>query len=237
MSAVLASPSPLSSPTAPTRPHVLRQLVVVAAVFAAATVAAMLAGVRFGGPIGVIAAAIAAVVVVRRDAGGAATALGLGRTPAWRIVLWTLGGVVLAYLAAGTAVAVATKGLGWPAPRPDALGFVRGSLPGLLGMLAVAWTSAAIGEELLFRGFLQGRLRALFGGGRGAALAAVAVQAVLFGVAHAYQGPTGILVTGAIGLVFGLLYLRIRTLWPLVIAHGVVDTIGLVALYAGAVPA
>ncbi|WP_174754922.1 CPBP family glutamic-type intramembrane protease [Arenimonas daejeonensis] len=48
---------------------------------------------------------------------------------------------------------------------------------------------------------------------------------------------TGIVVTGCIGLVFGLLYLRLRSLWPLVIAHGLVDTIGLVALYAGLMPA
>jgi len=35
---------------------------------------------------------------------------------------------------------------------------------------------------------------------------------------------------------FGLLYLRLRALWPLVIAHGLVDTVGLIALYAGMTP-
>ena len=74
-------------------------------------------------------------------------------------------------------------------------------------------------------------LRTWFGGRRGAGLAAAFAQAVLFGLAHAYQGPTGILVTGSVGLAFGLLYLRLRTLWALVIAHGLIDTIGLVALY------
>jgi membrane protease YdiL (CAAX protease family) len=59
----------------------------------------------------------------------------------------------------------------------------------------------------------------------------------VFGLAHAYQGATGILVTGVLGLVFGLLYLRSKSLWPLVIAHGLIDTLSLVALYAGKLPA
>ena len=69
-----------------------------------------------------------------------------------------------------------------------------------------------------------------------AAVLAALAQAVLFGLGHAYQGATGILVSGAIGLAFGLLMLRFRTVWPLVIAHGLIDTVSMLALYAGARP-
>ena len=236
MSALTLSPTLPAPFAAPSRPRLLAQLGVVAAVFAAALAAATLAGVRFAGPAAVICGALASLYVLRREDGGALAAIGLGRASPRRIALRSIGGMLLAYLAAGTAAVVATKVFGWAPMRTDALGFVRGDLAALLGMLAVAWTSAAIGEEVLFRGFLQGRLHALFGAGRGAGIAAAASQALLFGVAHAYQGPSGIVVTGAIGLVFGLLYLRARTLWPLVIAHGLVDTVGLLALYAAVAP-
>jgi membrane protease YdiL (CAAX protease family) len=47
----------------------------------------------------------------------------------------------------------------------------------------------------------------------------------LFAFAHAYQGPTGILITGILGLVFAVLYVATgRNLWINVVAHGVYDT-------------
>ncbi|WP_386068034.1 CPBP family intramembrane glutamic endopeptidase [Tahibacter sp. UC22_41] len=147
-----------------------------------------------------------------------------------------VGCAVLGYIAAAVATVVATRVLGWAPMQSGKIGAIAGNLPMLLGLLAIAWSTAAFGEELLFRGFLLGRLRALLGGGPGFGIVAAFVQALLFGLAHAYQGPTGILVTGLIGLVFGLLYLRLRVLWPLVIAHGLIDTVGLLALYAGVVP-
>lgn len=226
------SPSPLP---AAARPRYLVQLLAVGAAFAATAVAANLAGLRFAGATAVVVGATAAIVATRRDGGGAA--LGLVPASPTRLALWSLAGMLLAYLGAGLATVLATKGLGWPPMRTAALGALHGDVPALLGMLAIAWTTAAVGEELLFRGFLQGRLHALFGGGRGAGIAAVLAQAAIFGLAHAYQGPTGILVTGTVGLVFGLVFLRARTLWPLMVAHGLVDTVGLLALYAGLAPA
>lgn len=144
-----------------------------------------------------------------------------------------LGCAILGYAAAAIGTLVAIRVFGWAPVQSGQVGAVAGNLPMLLGMLAIAWSTAAFGEEVLFRGFLLGRLRALLGGGLGVGVVAAFVQALLFGLAHAYQGPTGILVTGLIGLVFGLLYLRMRSLWPLVIAHGLIDTVGLLALYAG----
>ena len=87
---------------------------------------------------------------------------------------------------------------------------------------------------MLFRGFTLTRLEGLFGGGRTAVALAVVGQALLFGVAHSKQGATGIMLTATIGLVFGAVYARTRTLWPLIVAHIVMDTVSLVALYAGA---
>lgn len=64
--------------------------------------------------------------------------------------------------------------------------------------------------------------------------AAVAIQAVLFGVAHAYLGFRGILTAGCVGLIYGALYLcNGRNLAPLVLAHGLTDSLSLLAIYLG----
>lgn len=116
---------------------------------------------------------------------------------------------------------------------------IRGDLAGYLMLLIlVAWGSAAFGEELVFRGFVQSRIELILAGLPGASWLAALFQAVLFGLLHAYQGLGGALLAGSTGLVLGLVY-RIggRNLWPCFMLHGLVNTISLTALYVGAAPA
>lgn len=215
----------------------LIQVLTVAAAFMLALLLFGALGVPLAGPIAVVVGVLVASALLQR-AGSSWRALGLS----WplhpgRLAGATLGVVALAYLTAACATLLATRGLGWPAVDVERLVELTGN-PALLGlMLLLAWTTAAFGEELLFRGFLQTRLQALLARWPGATALAVLLQAVLFGFGHAYQGPTGILVTGSLGLVFGTVYARQRSLWPIILAHGVIDTIGLLALYAGVRPA
>lgn len=89
----------------------------------------------------------------------------------------------------------------------------------------VAWGSAAFGEEMLARGFILDRLMKLIGStALPAAVLGVVLQAAIFGAFHAYQGTGGMLLTGATGLLLGMLWLcGGRNLWPCIILHGVVD--------------
>ncbi len=104
----------------------------------------------------------------------------------------------------------------------------------LVLLIPIGWGTAVFGEELVFRGFLNTRLATGFGGGRAAIAVSVAVQALLFGLGHAYLGPRGIMNAAAIGLVSGGVYwANGRNLWPLVIAHGLVDSVGLTLLRLG----
>jgi membrane protease YdiL (CAAX protease family) len=48
---------------------------------------------------------------------------------------------------------------------------------------------------------------------------------------HLYQGPIGILSIVPLGLIFGYVYSRTRMLWPLIVAHIVLDIVGL--LFSG----
>jgi membrane protease YdiL (CAAX protease family) len=79
-------------------------------------------------------------------------------------------------------------------------------------------------EEFMFRGFLMEGLAMLFGGSRGAWGAALIIQGLLFGVSHSYQNPLGMLITGTLGCLLGLLVIASgRNLWAAIIAHGLFD--------------
>jgi uncharacterized protein len=194
------------------------------------------AGIASAGPFA-IGAGLVAMAAVQRRQRFAWAAIGLDRPAgAGRLALQSLLALFAGWSAAVAAMLLATRGLGWAPMDASRFASVEGDVGQLLGMLAISWTCAAFGEEVLFRGFLQSRLRSLFGPRRHAGMLAALAQAVLFGFAHAYQGPTGMLMSGAIGLVFGLLMLRFRSLWPLMLAHGLIDTASMFALYAGARP-
>jgi membrane protease YdiL (CAAX protease family) len=44
---------------------------------------------------------------------------------------------------------------------------------------------------------------------------------------HLYQGPVAFLTIAPMGLLFGYVYARTRQLWPLIVAHVLLDIVGL----------
>jgi hypothetical protein len=106
--------------------------------------------------------------------------------------------------------------------------FVKGNLVGYLTVMALVWTHGSFFEELLFRAFMITKGEAVLGGTRTASLAAVVLAAIFFGYRHYYyQGMHGAIVTGLIGLLFGLIYIWIgrRNILPLALAHGLANSI------------
>lgn len=163
-----------------------------------------------------------------------AEAFDLSRPASWSRTLGLASLATVTIVAVMLAGSVAAGAAGFEAPDTEGImDLVRqGPLDLLIWIAVVAWGSAAFGEELLWRGFLMDRLARL-PGLRGRAVAVVAIQAAVFGLPHLYQGWSGALVTGIVGLILG--WMRLRTggnLWALVIAHGLVDTIMLSAGYA-----
>lgn len=170
-----------------------------------------------------------------RRSGRFSKALGLLPIASWP---HTLG---LATLATGGVMAifgiggVAGEALGLPTPDISAVLELVTASPALFGLwiVAVAWLGAGLGEELIFRGFLMDRLRHL-PGVFGTAPVALVMQAVIFGLAHFYQGWSGVLMTGAVGLLLGWVRLRMDgAIWACFLAHAAVDTIMLSLAYAG----
>lgn len=122
------------------------------------------------------------------------------------------------------------------ATRTDysAYGALRGNMAAAVQLAGGAWLSAAVGEELVFRAFLLHQLDQMLGRHRGGRLLAALAAGVVFGLMHAAQGISGVLLTGIVGTLLGVVYLRSgRNLYALVVAHGLIDTWGIATLYLG----
>ena len=90
-------------------------------------------------------------------------------------------------------------------------------------LLAVAFANGWA-EEVIVVAFLITRLRQL----NVNPLAAVLASSILRGAYHLYQGYGAGLGNIAMGLVFAYVWLRTRRLWPLIIAHGLIDAVAFV---------
>src|SRR6266542_6684066 len=109
---------------------------------------------------------------------------------------------------------------------------VQGNLELTLFGVFYALIGAGFYEEFMFRGFLMQGLAMLFGASRVAWIVACVVQVALFGAAHAYQNLLGILITGTLGVLMGVLVLASgRNLWPVIIGHGLFDASRFVLFY------
>lgn len=169
--------------------------------------------------------------------------------PVWLVV----------HLVRRTGEGVASIGLAWDRPADDlkvgAAFFVVVGLGGIAVYLASIalgvnrfvvpvpplghwWTvpvlvtnaaAAALVEEVIVLGYLVTRLRQM----AWSPFAAVAASALLRGSYHLYQGWGGFAGNLAMGVLFGVAFLRLRRTWPFVIAHFLLDAaagIGFIAL-------
>ena len=96
-----------------------------------------------------------------------------------------------------------------------------------VSMQLVFLTSTVNGifEELFVAGYIITALRDTRG-----LWTAVNVSTVVRLLYHLYQGPIGVITIVPMGLLYGFVYARTRQLWPLILAHVLIDIIGLSAL-------
>jgi uncharacterized protein len=88
-------------------------------------------------------------------------------------------------------------------------------------LFTLVGVTAGVCEEWLYRGFFLAVVAALAGGLPTPVL--VAVAALAFGLAHAYQGVAGVLTTGVLGGVLAGLYLDTGSLLLPVLLHVLID--------------
>ena len=111
---------------------------------------------------------------------------------------------------------------------------MRGDPYVLLQWLVLVWVTVIFVEEIVFRGYMMGTMERIFSGKSAAPWIALVLSSVVFGIAHAYQGISGMISTGMMGAILALVYLKSgRNLWLPILLHGWVDTVGLYFIYAG----
>ncbi|UNK71878.1 CPBP family intramembrane glutamic endopeptidase [Microbacterium sp. H1-D42] len=172
--------------------------------------------------------------LVRREGGSVRAMLGWQTDRIWRDLAWGLLWLAVMYLPfVGVMIGIMALRFG-----PDLFDsfetvFVSGALPDLpLGVWGVLGAISALtfaplnapAEELVYRGYAQGRLAR-----RLPQALAIAIPAMLFGIQHIWYAPTPDAVLIFVccftiwGLISGLIYRWQGRLMPLVFAHGLVN--------------
>ena len=114
----------------------------------------------------------------------------------------------------------------------SALDGIRGNFLSYAIFILFMWVVAAFGEEFVYRGLLVQRLGVLLGDNKASMWMAVIFSSILFGIAHYYQGISGMISTGTVGFIFGALFINSKNrLWLTILTHGVYDVIGITLIY------
>jgi membrane protease YdiL (CAAX protease family) len=102
----------------------------------------------------------------------------------------------------------------------------------LVLLLLVSWFLAAILEETIFRGFLINEISGWFNDNLLGIILSILIGSVIFGLAHTYQGKSGVYSTGIVGALLAVIFVVGGfNLWLVIITHGLIDTIGLTLMY------
>ena len=115
----------------------------------------------------------------------------------------------------------AAYGVHWmlgPSGAKSVASLLPRSLPEILLWIAVSIT-AGFCEEIAFRGYLQRQFHAL----SGSIAVAVLAQALVFGLAHSYQGWKSVIVITTLGVLYGILAVWRRNLGANIVAHAFSD--------------
>jgi membrane protease YdiL (CAAX protease family) len=91
---------------------------------------------------------------------------------------------------------------------------------------ALLSVTAGVCEEILYRAYLIWYVAQFTGAGLGGLALAVAVSALIFGIAHLYQGLTGATRVAGIALVFGGVYVLSEAVWLVILLHVYMDLAG-----------
>jgi hypothetical protein len=136
-----------------------------------------------------------------------------GRWSNWRMVLGDFA-IALPFWVIWEATARLVYALLYPHSSPSNAYHVPTGLAEIFLWLLVS-LSAGFCEELVFRGYLQRQFHAAAGN----VVAAVVLQAMVFGLVHTYQGWKPVVVIAVLGVLYGTLVALRRDLRASMVAH------------------
>jgi len=180
----------------------------------------------------VIGGALTAIAVVFAR-GGSLTDLGFRRPERWAMVPLQVIAILIAFIAAQILAPLLVSSF-IPMPEPDWSRYdsISGNLSAAITLALLLPLTASIPEEIIYRGFLIGRLSALFGRNIGGISMTVLVQALTFGAVHFMWGTGGMMVAFMMGIIWGVAYIVCgRNLWVVILAHSAGHILFVIQLY------
>jgi len=191
-----------------------------------------LTGMPATGVLGVVGSVAVASVILRKR-GSTWSAVGLRRP---RSILLTIPFAIGMSIAARIVLVpfvIAVYLLLHSTPNNSLFEPIRGNVGVLVLWLSISWTTAAFGEEMIFRGFVMNTIADLFRRPVLRWASAVMITSVIFGAFHIYQGWAGVILTTIVGLFMTMVYfLARRNLWASILTHGIFDTTGFLLIFA-----
>jgi len=161
--------------------------------------------------------------------------LGLYKPKNWLKVI--LIGLIIGILIQVFSVIIITPVLEWLGiAKADLSSYeiIEGNISMLFIYLFVSWTTAGLGEELIYRAFLIGQLIVFFENSKFKWIISLCISSIIFGMLHFNNGLEAIIGTGINGFIFGLVYFKMnRNIWSSYFAHGIADTIAILWIYSG----
>lgn len=166
---------------------------------------------------------------------GSLSAIGLKRPESWtRILLIALAAAILRILLSELVISPLAEQFWPPAKAPAMAEKLTGNIKLALFFLGLAWTWAAFGEEISYRGYLLTRGAEIGQRSTAAYLIAMVLVSVLFGFGHYYKGPTGVVDSTFSGLILGTaFFLAGRNLWACILTHGFIDSFAIIIVFFG----
>lgn len=175
-----------------------------------------------------------ALVVTWMQTGGLSTAglrlpRRLGPT-----LLWALLGAVLVIVVVARILSPVIEWMAGIETDYSGYGELEGNLGAAATLLGYALFSAAIAEEIVYRGFLLDQISGIFDSSLFGKVVAVVFGGIIFALPHSPQGLVGMTTVALTGMIFGWIFFQSgRNLWAVMLAHALVDIWGVSMLYLG----
>ena len=144
------------------------------------------------------------------------------RAIGWSVVIFIVNNVLFTPLIELYIEPIDLSGFEW----------LKGNVAGLIIFTLFMWVIAGFGEEILYRGYIMKQIAYIVGDNKMAWHIGAVLSSVLFGLAHLYQGPSGVITTGFVGLIFAYIFLfNPKNLILTMLIHGFYDMIGITFIY------
>lgn len=148
-------------------------------------------------------------------------------TPVWSVNAWRIVGLIIVFYLGDVFLTYGIKK--W---RENALKKIKSNLSFLptglseLTHFSFLSLSAGFGEEVLFRAFLLHYLVFWIGNSPAELLVCCASSSVLFAYLHGYQGFQAMVKIFFLSILFSLLFILTKSLFPVMILHALIDIAG-----------